>query len=156
MVLATHGLQLFDNEIIDNRTVGVAIISYELVSAMNQEKEKETAVSGGAQQINNRFREDTLYNPFPYDIVVSRNTISNRHWFPSLSNDIGKLMIYVSPFRPPDLAYDGVDDPSRPQRGICFVDNGQVRFVDLDADHNFDGLTKDITPFVCDTTKMSQ
>ncbi len=156
MMLATHDAQVFDNEITDNRTIGVAIISYELVAALNEEVEEQPDARGGAQRVNNQFRADSLYNPFPYDISVFRNKISNSHWFPSLSNDIGKLIIYVSPFRPPDLAFDGIDDRSRPQRSICFADNGNVRFVDLDADHDFEGLSKDITPFSCPPDKISK
>jgi len=155
MLLATHNARLFDNEIIDNKTIGIGIISYELVAAINKDAVEQPNAVGGAQTVNNSFREDSLYNAFPYDISIYRNKISNSHWFPSLGNDIGKLMMWQSPFRPPDLAYDGIEDSHRPNREICFAENGSARFIDLDADHEFKGLSKDITPFTCPPGKIS-
>lgn len=154
MILATHNVQLYDNEIKDNRTVGVAVVSYELVAALNEGVEEQPNSIGGAQTVNNRFREDTLYNAFPYDISVFKNRISNSHWFPSLKNDIGKLLIWYSPFTPPSLLYDGIEDTRRPQRNICFSENGDVRFVNLDAAHDFDNLSMDPKSFACPPEKM--
>jgi len=154
MILATHNVQLYDNEIKDNRTVGVAVVSYELVAALNEGVEEQPNSIGGAQTVNNRFREDTLYNAFPYDISVFKNRISNSHWFPSWKNDIGKLLIWYSPFTPPSLLYDGIEDTRRPQRNICFSENGDVRFVNLDAAHDFHNLSMDPKPFTCTPEKM--
>lgn len=152
MILATHDVQLYDNEIRDNQTVGVAVLSYELVAAMSKGAQEQPGSVGGVQTIDNNFREDVLYNPFPYDIAVFRNRISNSHWFPSLQNDIGKLLIWHSPFSPPSLLYDGIEDPERPARNICFSDNGDVRFVNLDAGNDFKALSMDATPFACGPT----
>ena len=156
MILATHEVLLHDNEITDNQTVGVAIISYELVAALNAEVEEQPGAVAGAQTVNNQFREDTLYNPFPYDISVFRNRITNTHWFPDVGNDIGKLLIWYSPFSPPALLYDGIEDPNRKQRNICFAENGEVRFVNLDAEHDFESLSMDITPFICPPERLQR
>lgn len=155
MILATHGVRLFDNEIVDNQTVGVAVVSYELVAALNEDAVEQPNAIGGAQTVNNRFREDTLYNAFPYDIRIYRNRIANTHWFPVVSNDIGKLLILKSPFTPPDLLFDGIDDPKRPKRDICFAENGDVRFVYLDAAHDFEKYSMDIEPFRCAPDMMT-
>lgn len=152
MILATHDVQLFENDIRDNQTVGVAVLSYELVAAMSKGAQEQPGAVGGVQTIDNNFREDALYNPFPYDIAVFRNRISNSHWFPSLQNDIGKLLIWHSPFSPPSLLYDGIEDPERPVRNICFSDNGDVRFVNLDAGNDFKALSMDAAPFACGPT----
>ena len=37
MILATHGLEVYNNDIIDNTTVGMAIVSYELVAQLGIE-----------------------------------------------------------------------------------------------------------------------
>jgi parallel beta-helix repeat protein len=153
MILATHDVQLHDNEIKDNRTVGVAILSYELVAALNEGVEEQPNAMGGVQTVNNRFREDSLYNPFPYDVSVFRNRVSTSYWFPSVANDIGKLLIWHSPFTPPALIYDGIEDPARPQRNICFSDNGEIRFVNLDAGNDFKSLSMDPKPFACSPGK---
>ncbi len=155
MILATHDVQLYDNDIVNNQTVGVGIISYELVAAMNEDAVEQPGAIGGAQTVNNQFREDTLYNPFPYDVSIVRNRISNAHWFPSVQNDIGKLLIWYSPFTPPSLLYDGIEDPNRPNRMICFAENGAVRFVNLDAGNDFESLSMETTAFACPPEKLN-
>jgi parallel beta-helix repeat protein len=149
MILATHNVQLNDNEIKDNRSVGVAIISYDLVAALNEGVVEQTGAVGGVQTLNNHYKEDSLYNPYPYDIAITANQVSNSHWFPSLGNDIGKLLIWYAPFSPPDFIFDGIADPLRPERRICFSGNADARFINLDAGNDFKMLSKDITPFEC-------
>lgn len=156
MILATHDVQVYNNEIRDNRTVGLAVVSYELVAALNEGVEEQPNAVGGVQTVNNAFREDTLYNPFPYDVSVFRNTISNSHWFPTIKSDIGKLLIWHSPFTPPALAYDGIADPKRAVRNICFSENGDVRFINLDAANDFKSLSMDVVPFACPPERMIQ
>lgn len=155
MILATHGVDMYENQILNNQTVGVAVVSYDLVAALSEgEQESENAV-GGVQTVNNQFREDSLYNPFPYQINIHHNLIKNSHWFPSMGNDMGKLLTWHSPFSPPDLIYDGIDDPKRPNREICFSNNGEVLFINLDAAHEFKSLSKDPAPFACGPTQAS-
>ncbi len=149
MILATHGVQLRDNEIKDNRSVGVAIISYVLVAALNEGVEEQPGAVGGAQTVNNHFKEDSLYNPYPYDITIMTNQVSNSHWFPSLGNDIGKLLVRYSPFSPPEFIFDGIADPKRPDREICFSGNAGASFINLDAGNDFKMLSKDIGSFEC-------
>lgn len=154
MILATHDVQVYNNEIKDNRTVGIAVVSYELVAALNEGAEEQPNAVGGVQTVNNAFREDTLYHAFPYDVAVFRNSISNSYWFPTVKSDIGKLLIWYSPFTPPALAYDGIVDPERSVRNICFGENGDVRFINLDAGNDFDGLSTDVRPFACPADRM--
>jgi hypothetical protein len=68
---------------------------------------------------------------------------------------MGKLLILHSPFTPPALLYDGIEDPGRPQREICFAENGDVRFVNLDAGHDFESLSMDAAPFACPPDKLN-
>ena len=109
--LATHDLEIYQNTIRDNRSVGTAVVSYVLVAALNEgEQEREESI-GGVQSVNNRFEMDTLYNPYPYRINIHHNKYENSHWFPSTSNDIGKLFIIKSFMSPPDIVFDGISDP---------------------------------------------
>ena len=119
MMLATHGVDFYNNDIKDNRSVGVAIVSYELVAAINEGVSEQPNATGGVQTVNNRFREDSLYNAFPYDVKIHGNRYENSHWFPSLSNDIGKLLMFKSLFNPPDVVYDGIENPKQKDRLIC-------------------------------------
>ena len=154
MVLATHGIEIFDNEFIDNTTVGIAIVSYELVAALNAGEQEQEASIGGVQSVDNRFREDSLYNAFPYDVAIHHNQFTNTHWFPSLSNDIGKLLLMESMFSPPDILYDGIDNPNQPERNICIGENGDITFINLDAAREFENLSKDQAPFQCQADQV--
>ncbi len=150
MVLATHDIEIYDNDFKDNTTVGLAIVSYELVAALNEgEQEQENSI-GGVQTVNNRYREDSLYNAYPYNVLVHDNRFMNKHWFPTFKNDIGKLLAMKSMFSPPDILYDGIPDPQRSKRSICINEAQKIVFINLDAANNFKGLSKDVSPFGCE------
>jgi parallel beta-helix repeat protein len=155
MVLATHGIEMVDNDIKDNSTVGVAVVSYELVAALNKEEVQQKGSIGGVQTIDNRYKEDTVYNAFPYDVSIHHNRFENSHWFPSTKNDIGKLLIMKSFFNPPDVLYDGIENPKQKDRGICIADNGEITFINLDAANDFKSLSKDVAPFNCKSAKVA-
>ncbi len=155
MILATHDVDFYDNSITDNRTVGIGIVSYEMVSALNEGEQQQEGAIGGVQAVNNRFREDSLYNPFPYNISIHTNKIKNSHWFPTMQSDIGKLLLTKSFLDTPDIVYDGIENPKQKERTICVGDNGEITFINLDAANDFKGLSKDITPFRCEKKTAS-
>jgi parallel beta-helix repeat protein len=155
MILATHNIEFYDNDVKDNRTVGVAVVSYELVAALNKEEVQQKGSIGGVQTIDNRYKEDTLYNAFPYNVSIHHNRFENNHWFPTIKNDIGKLLIMKSFFSPPDVLYDGIENPKQKNRGICIGNNGEITFINLDAANDFKSLSKDATPFNCASAKVS-
>lgn len=156
MILATHDLELTKNEITDNKTIGVGIISYELVAALNEGEVEQESSIGGVQTVDNNFRTDTLYNPFPYKIYIHENKFENSHWFPALSHDIGKLFFMKSFMNPPDIAYDGIEDPKRTNRGLCVQEGDKVNVINLDAANDFKDLKKDARQFDCAGIKISK
>jgi len=156
MILATHNLELTANEIVDNKTVGTGIISYELVAALNEgEVEQETSI-GGVQTVANNFRADSLYNPFPYGIYIHDNNFKNSKWFPALGHDIGKLFFMKSFMNPPDIVYDGIEDATRLQRDICVQQGDEVIVINLDAANDFENLKKDARQFDCEGVRISK
>ncbi len=156
MILATHDLELTKNEIIDNKTIGVGIISYELVAALNEGEVEQESSIGGVQTVDNNFRTDTLYNPFPYQIYIHENKFENSHWFPALGHDIGKLFFMKSFMNPPDIAYDGIEDPKRTNRGLCVQEGDEINVINLDAANDFKNLKKDARQFDCAGVKISK
>lgn len=156
MILATHNLEMTANEIIDNKTVGAGIISYELVAALNEGEVEQEASIGGVQTVDNNFRTDSLYNPFPYEIYIHDNRFENSHWFPALGHDIGKLFFMKSFMNPPDIAFDGIVDPKRPDRGLCIQEGDAVNVMNLDAANDFENLKKDPHQFDCAGVKISR
>jgi parallel beta-helix repeat protein len=156
MILATHNLELTGNDIIDNKTVGTGIISYELVAALNEGEVEQQASIGGVQTVANNFRADSLYNPFPYRIYIHDNNFENSKWFPALGHDIGKLFFMKSFLNPPDIVFDGIEDPTRLQREICVQQGDDVIVIDLDAANDFKNLKKDARQFDCVGVRISK
>jgi len=150
MILATHNLEMTDNQIIDNKTVGTGIISYDMVAAINQGEVQQEGAIGGVQTIDNSYKQDTLYNPYPYQIYIHHNTYENSHWFPSLSGDIGKLFLTKSFLSPPDIAYDGILDPKMKNAMICAQANGDITVMSLDAANDFKDLSTNPNKLDCE------
>jgi parallel beta-helix repeat protein len=154
MILATHDLEMTNNIIKNNTTVGTAIISYEMVAAINANVEQQENAVGGVQTVNNNYKMDSLYNPFPYRLNIHHNTYENSNWFPTMSHDIGKLFMLKSFMSPPDIAFDGIRPDDTPHE-ICIHDNGEIVFLDLDAAHEFKNLSKDVSKFNCNGVSVS-
>jgi parallel beta-helix repeat protein len=149
MVLATRDIEITDNDITDNTTIGMGIVSYELVAALNEGEVQQAESVGGVQTVNNNYKTDSLYNAFPARINVHHNRFSNSHWFPNMGHDFGKLFLLKSFGSPPDIVYDGITDPKNNDRQICITDNGDVTFMDLDAANDFVNLSKDVKKYAC-------
>ena len=155
MILATHNLEMTDNQIRDNKTVGTGIISYDMVAAINKDEVEQEGAIGGVQTVDNNYQQDSLYNPYPYQIYVHHNTYENDHWFPSLSSDIGKLFLMKSFMSPPDIAYDGILNPAMKDAQICAHENGDITIISLDAAHDFKDFSKDPNKLDCEGVRIS-
>lgn len=133
LLLATRGIELFDNDIRDNQTIGIGVVSYVLIEAMGASAETQLA-----ENFETAAR-DTLYNPYPNQVYIHDNSISNSKWFPTLKNDFGLLFLTKFPFATPDIAIDGIFGPYTPE--LCVANNGEAKFVNLDAGNDFAGIT---------------
>ena len=142
MLLATRGVEIFDNQFIDNRTAGLAIASYDLVSTLSTE---------GESQLNQNIetaQQDERYDPYPTEIYVHSNEFENGHLFPTTKNDFGLLFMMKFPFGTPDIVWDGIA-PDRASFQFCLENNGDFKFADLDAANDFESLTTDWVAFNC-------
>ncbi|HPW64485.1 MAG TPA: parallel beta-helix domain-containing protein [Cyclobacteriaceae bacterium] len=155
MILATHNLEMMENHIIDNKTVGTGIISYDLVAALNEGEVEQESSIGGVQTVDNNYKVDTLYNPYPYQIYIHNNTFHNSHWFPDLSNDIGKLFLSESFLSTPDIAYDGIVNPTRSNPELCIQQGDDIVVINLDAGNDFKNLIKGPKLFDCEGVKVN-
>jgi len=151
MVLATRNVDIYDNEIIDNRSVGVAIISYELVAALSEEETEEADAeqAGSAQRVNSNYDLDKNYNPFPWEIKIRQNKISNDKWFATFQHDFGKLFNFKYPFNPPDIVFDGFMSEGKSPKDILCIDQKDVHFVNLDAPNDLENMNENMEGFVC-------
>lgn len=152
MLLATRNVEVYNNHMLDNRTVATAIISYELVAAISEENEPlgDEKDEGSAQRINSNYELDAAYNPFPEAIVMRDNTIENSKWFATFAHDFGMLFNWKFPFNPPDIVFDGfIKEGQKPADVLCLKENDAFTFVNLDAPNDLEDLNENKTPFVC-------
>ncbi|WP_296619182.1 parallel beta-helix domain-containing protein [Marivirga sp.] len=151
MVLATRNVDIYENEIIDNRSVGLAVISYELVSALSEEETEANAEqASSAQRVNSNYDLDENYNPYPWDIKIRQNTISNSKWFATFQHDFGKLFNFKYPFNPPDIVFDGFMAKGKTPKEILCIDQKDVHFVNLDAPNDLENMNENLGDFVCE------
>ncbi len=153
LVLASQQVDIFDNEIRDNRTLGLGIISYEMVYAMEKDK-GETGIDAYGTDIrfiNADFRSDINYDPYPENIRTRDNRFSNRYIFPAIYTDFGKIILFKNRMKIPDVAYDGIlpDDELRKKMNIC-IEEENIRVVNLDAGNQFRNLSREISSFRCE------
>jgi len=152
MILATRNVDIYENKIIDNRSAGLAIISYELVAAISKEEEEaadETQV-GSAERVNSNYDLDENYNPFPWEIKIRDNEISNSKWFATFQHDFGKLFNFKYPFNPPDIIFDGFIAEGKSASEVLCIDQQNVHFVNLDAPNDLENMNENKEVFVCD------
>lgn len=153
MILATRDIEITNNIFENNRTIGTGIISYELVAALNEGNTGEdTPLS--FQSVDNQYRLDTLYDPYPDRLFIHGNVYRNKHWFPSRKHDIGKLFLFKFPFKTPDIAFDGIRPEDLGPLNLCIKNNGDIRFANLDAANDFEGLNTDIDLHDCEVDEI--
>ncbi len=137
MVLATNDVEIFNNDIINNKTVGTGVVSYFMT---------ELPIA------------DSLYNPYTSAIHIHDNTYERKKQLPTLKHQIGVLLFFKYGRNVPDIIYDGMPDPKyigsngiiESDKKLCIQNNANSDFVNLQIDKNFD---KWYTPFI---TRFSQ
>jgi len=136
LILATSDVEIFDNQIIDNKSVGTGIISYYIT---------ELPI------------KDEQYNPYPSSIYIHDNVYQRKKQMPTLKNKIGLLLFFKFGRKVPDIVYDGIkneahwnaDGTMKEACQICIQNNDNATFANLDAANDFDNLNQDVTPFQC-------
>lgn len=136
LILATSQVEIFDNSITDNKTVGIGIISYYMTENPIQDED---------------------YYPYPTAIYVHHNELARQRRRPTFRNKIGLLLNQKFGKDVPDILYDGIVDPNTldaggtvmPEYCICIQNNAGAGFTNLDAENNFQDLNQDLTPFDC-------
>ena len=157
VIMATKDIQFHNNIVANHKTTNLSIVSYEIFAAEEDEQREATvndqAQARGLRAIESDYKDDKAYNPYPGRIDVRDNRFSNKHFFPTFSNDFGILWLVKNSGNIPDIAYDGIFAPGGSLQDeeykICIQNNGEASFVYLDAAHDFEGFTNDQSPFDC-------
>ncbi|HMV40992.1 MAG TPA: parallel beta-helix domain-containing protein [Leptospiraceae bacterium] len=139
LVLANDNIEIFENRIENHDTVNVGIVSYFITD----------------KPIN-----DPKYDPYPEAIYIHDNSITNAGENPRglivrlLALKLGK------PF--PDILYDGIVDTKKANKGdlpqdlrICLERNGDADFANIDAEHTFKNIDRDIQKYSCSHPKLN-
>ena len=160
LILATRKVNVHKNQIKDNKTIGIGIISYELVDIISENPEGGISENenGSGQRINRKYEQDLNYDPYPGDIHIHDNHISSRYLFPDLRNPFGKIFLWKFGFKLPMIAWDGIkpkgytlsDGRMNPAYQICVNEDDDVKCVILDVANDFKGLTANPEALSCD------
>lgn len=131
MILAANNVELFENIIKDNRTIGVAVISYFIT---------ENPI------------KDSLYNPYPSQIGIFENVITRKAGRATMRGRIGKLYRFKLRFgkNVPHIVWDGIiDDKSKGKPVLCINQSANTTFANIDAENNFKNISKDVKHHSC-------
>ncbi len=141
ILLAAKGVEVFNNSIHGNKTVGLAIASY---------------------QITGFPAEGPNWSPYSSDIHIYNNSYKRPNNIPDLSKELGQLISMYGAHgkaRPQDIIYDGFFDPSKGSKitdnpmNICLEekDLGSLHFTRFYLDEGADKILsfKEYQPFIC-------
>ncbi len=138
LLLAANNVEVTNNKIINNKSIGVGIISYFMT-------EKPI--------------KDSLYYPYPTAINIHDNEFSRENIRPTSHGRLGMMFRFKLRFgkNVPHIIYDGIVDSKNvdaqgntfSDKKICIRNNQSQSFVNIDAAHNFKGLSKDESAYNC-------
>lgn len=139
LILATNHVEVFDNQIINNKSAGMSIISY----FMTENKIKDKA-----------------YYPYPTAIYVHDNNFERKHVRATSKGRFGQIFRFKLKFGKdvPNILYDGIVDPKtkdasgkvRPESRICIRNNKNQTVANMDAENDFKNISRDASAFDCE------
>ena len=145
LVLATSDVEIYNNRIINNKTIGTGIVSYFMTGLPVT---------------------DSLYNPYTSAIYIHDNLFERRKQMPTLKHEIGTLLFLKFGRDIPDIIYDGMPDPQYtnsdgeifPEQSLCIQNNSNADFLNLEIAKNFEKwytpffarFSQDVSPYSCE------
>lgn len=143
LILATNQVEIFENEIINNKSLGTGVISYFMT---------ENPV------------KDESYYPYPTSIYIHDNVYERKMVRPTGKGRMGQMFRFKLKFgkNVPHILYDGIIDPkTKDENGnvkstykICIKNNKNESFANLDAENDFKNISKEVKNFQCEHEKL--
>ena len=143
IVFAAKGVEVYENEIIDNKTVGVVVASFQITQLP--------------------FDTENGWSPYSSDIFVHNNTYKRPTALPDLTKELGQLISMLNAngkMKSQDIVYDGIfdetkgNDITKNPQNICF---NEPQLADLNVNYfelseNVDDIKAfdNLTPFICE------
>jgi hypothetical protein len=146
IIMATDSVDVFNNRITDNKTLGIGVVSYYITG----------------NPIN-----DSTYGPYCHTIYIHDNIFKRKVGIPDISTPLGKLV--TAGFKGSmDIIFDGSADPKiRDANGqvelskkLCIQNNGDIKFGNVnfwkvkDKDDVLNHTDTDMSKFDCSHTKI--
>jgi parallel beta-helix repeat protein len=138
LLLACNNVEVFDNKIINNQSVGTGIISYFM----------------SEKPIN-----DKNYYPYPTTISIHNNVYERASTKATKRGRMGLMFRFKLKFgkNVPHIIYDGIVDAQlldsqgyvSAEKRICIKDNSNQSFVNIDAANNFKAVSRDVSKHDC-------
>ena len=131
MIMAGNNVELFNNKIHNNITVGTAVVSY---------------------YISENPIKDSLYDPYPEKIFIHSNDYARPDVRATMKGRIGKLYRFKLKFGKdvPHIVWDGIiDQKAKDKQVLCISNNTNASFANIDAENNFKNISKDINAHNC-------
>ncbi len=145
MILATNNVEIFDNKIINNKSLGISISSYFMTEKPINDKE---------------------YYPYPTGIFIHDNEFERKPMKATKKGRLGKLFWLKLRFgkEVPDIIYDGIVDKNtldengnvKSKYQICIRNNKNVSFINIDAENGFKNKSRDLTPYDCERVALKE
>lgn len=125
LILATSDVEVYENVIKNNRSIGVGIISYYLTE----------------NPIN-----DNEYYPYPTNISIHENVFERKPQKATSKGRFGKMYRFVLKFGKdvPFIQWDGIKDDENKDWVLCIKDNTNATFANLDAENNFKNVSREM------------
>jgi parallel beta-helix repeat protein len=137
LVLATSNVELFNNVITNNKTMGVGVISYFITE--------------------NKIK-DRAYDPYPSSIAIHDNAFERKKGRAPMEGRIGQLYRFKLRFgrNVPNIIFDGIINPDAKHRQVlCIRNNKNQSFANLDAAGDFKNITHSLSGFECELPPVS-
>lgn len=136
MIMATKGVEVYQNEIVNNQTAGTFILSY---------------ISTGRQI------KDAAYDPFPSAISVHDNKYERKTGLPVGKDQLATVLGGKFGENLPNIIYDGIKNPALlDAKGewiagqcISIINNKNQTIANLDVAHNFQNIVRADDSFNC-------
>ncbi len=130
LILATNNVDVYENQIVNNNTVGTGVISYFMSERPINDKE---------------------YYPYPQNIRIFDNTYQRENVRATGKRRMGKLYRFKLKFgkQVPDIQWDGILDGANTKPALCVKNNKNATYANLDAEHDFKNISRDILVVEC-------
>ncbi|GGD45558.1 hypothetical protein GCM10011514_06960 [Emticicia aquatilis] len=130
LILAANHVEIFDNQIINNKSMGVGVISY--FTTENPIKDKE-------------------YYPYSEAITIRDNNFEREKVKATHKGRFGQIYQFKLRFgkNVPHILWDGIVDDKNPNPVICIKNNKNESFANMDVEHNFKNISRDTSKVIC-------